>query len=181
MLSSRKAWASFVSPRMSRDTAAVRHRRRPHPAGNAVAQEDDIRLLWRRLPETCPRSYEANFFRGSQPPQDRWRGAWSYNSVAQNAGRRRCRTSALRAGWKRYREPLQSGWLLSGSRRGMFSRPLIFSDFETHASAMLLTFPRLTPIFGRGYHLGRVCGWQMCRSDLIHVHGFIYQVKIFCQ
>lgn len=47
---------------MSRDTAAVRHRRRPHPAGNNVAQEDDIRVLWRRLPETCPRSYEANFF-----------------------------------------------------------------------------------------------------------------------
>jgi hypothetical protein len=42
----------FVSPRMSRNTAAVVHT-------PARVTQDDIRVLWRRLPETILRSYHA--------------------------------------------------------------------------------------------------------------------------
>lgn len=51
----------FVSPRMSRDTAAVVHRRRPHLAGHKSHKGNVIRLPWRRLPETVPRSYNSVF------------------------------------------------------------------------------------------------------------------------
>lgn len=79
--------ASFVSPRMSRDTAAVMHERRAHRAGDMSHREMTPVFFWRRLPETLPAVVRRNFAgvmaaTGSV--------AWGCGSSCSDAGRRRC-------------------------------------------------------------------------------------------
>lgn len=157
--------ASFVSPRMSRDTAAVMHKRRPHPAGNTVAQEDDIRLLWRRVPVVR----DKHFFRRSQPPQDQWLGHTTRVLRWRGVGgveRRRCgRVGGTIAS-------LFKAALVRVPARRVLATTYLLRLCERSLQPCFQPLPE-SQSWGWRFHLGRVCGWCICRSDSIHVHTCI--------
>lgn len=147
------------------------------PPGGMSHKGDDARVLWRRLPETCPRSYDA-FLQASWPPRDRWLGVVTRGAqiLVTGAVLQLARSDIAN----------MAGAALDGSQRCMspdHSFPPIVLSLWKHCRTVraMSHFSQLPSLGGAFISTVCVCGWRMCQSDLIRVQCCIYQVKIQCQ